>query len=69
MAIKFTAKPTPFAVWKCENCASKDRAKRPDGLPSNFCTSCEAKFLKCISAAKSKKDPIWFLRPKKEKAK
>lgn len=69
MAIKFRGKAVPFVVWNCEMCPSRDRAKRPDGLPSNFCIKCEEKFLKAINAYRNKKDPIWFLRPKKEKAK
>ena len=69
MSIRFKGKAVPFAIWNCAECPSRDRAKRPDGLPSNFCVKCEAKFLKCINAACSKRDPLWFLRPKKEKAK
>jgi hypothetical protein len=69
VAVKFHGKKVPFAVWVCEMCPSLDRAKRPDGLPSNFCVKCESKFLGAISAWRSKKDSLWFLRPKKEKVK
>ena len=67
MAIKFKGRAVPFAIWQCEMCPSRDRAKRPDGLPSNFCCACEAKFLKCINAARSKKDPMWFLKSRRAK--
>ena len=65
--IRFKCKAVPFAIWACEMCPSRDRAKRPDGLPGNFCTACEVKFLKCISAAKSKKDPLWMIRSRRAK--
>lgn len=69
MAIKFQGKAVPFTVWTCMECPSHDRAKRSDGLPSNLCVKCEARFLKTISDWKSKQDPLWFIRSKKEKAK
>ena len=64
MSIKFRGKAVPFKIWNCAECPSRDRAKRPDGLPSNYCTACEKKFLAAINAYRSKKDKIWFLRPK-----
>ena len=68
MTIRFRGKAVPFHVWKCEDCPSADRAKRPDGLPSNFCKACETKFLAAINAGRAKKDKLWFIRTK-EKAK
>lgn len=62
--IRFKGKAVPFNIWTCAECPSRDRAKRPDGLPSNYCVACEAKFLAAINTYRSRKDPIWFLRPK-----
>ena len=69
MTIRFKGKAVPFAIWNCSECDSRDRAKRPDGLPSNYCVGCEARFLKSINNWRSKKDSLWFIRPKKEKVK
>ncbi len=66
MSIKFHGKAVPFAVWQCQECTSRDRAKRPDGLSSNFCVKCEAKFLAAINAHRSKKNPLWFLKARRK---
>ena len=67
MTVRFKGKAVPFQVWKCENCGSMDRAKRPDGLPSNYCVECEKKFLAAINSYRSKKDPMWFLKSRRAK--
>ena len=36
MSIRFKGKAVPFQIWVCAECPSRDRAKRPDGLPSNY---------------------------------
>jgi hypothetical protein len=66
MTVKFKGKAVPFQIWVCSECPSRDRAKRPDGLPSNYCIKCEAKFLKAIAAARSKKDPLWMIRSRRK---
>lgn len=65
MSIKFSGKAVPFTIWNCAECPIRDRAKRPDGLPSNYCIKCEAKFLATINAYRSKKDKLWFLKGRK----
>lgn len=69
MSIRFKGKDIPFAIWNCAECPSRDRAKRPDGLPSNLCIKCEAKFLAAINSWRSKKDPLWFLKNRRRSAK
>lgn len=66
MPIKFKAgKYVPFKVWTCEWCPSIIRGRSSDGMPSNFCVACEAKFRKYIQDWKSKKDPMWMIRSKR----
>lgn len=67
--IKFGARPgsVPPSTWKCGVCNTpKDRARGTDGIWTNECVSCYAKFLKCIADWKAKKNPTWFLGKKKE---
>ena len=63
--IRFKGNAVPFAIWRCEMCPSRHRAKRPDGLPSNLCVKCEAKFLAAINAYRSKQNPLWFLKSRR----
>lgn len=55
-----------FEQWCCAECPSHDRAKTPQGRPSNYCVGCELKFLKAIAAGKSKMDPMWMIRTRRK---
>jgi hypothetical protein len=70
MAIKFTGKKKPFdCVIADDPPHSAERGRWSDGYWADVCARHMEIFKKNAKALKTKKDPVWFLKSKKETTK